>query len=266
MDLVESAISKSSSARHPWELARSKVIFDLIQEHLPELIDAPTEVLDIGCGDSWLIEQLSYPMKKAHFTAVDTAFSDELIESYERKFDPNRFHFGRDLKKSIEGKDQIDLILLLDVIEHIENEVNFLNKICVENQAINSQSMFLITVPAFQSLFCAHDEFLGHYRRYTNDSLKVRLEAAGMEVINAGYFFSSLLLPRGIIKLLESSGLKSKEVKGIGDHKAGKADGLIRSILFQDYQLGKAFRSLGINLIGLSNFAIARPKKDLFGK
>jgi hypothetical protein len=43
-------------------------------------------------------------------------------------------------------------------------------------------------------LWGAHDVVAGHYRRYTLDELRERIEASGFEIINATYF-NTLLLP-----------------------------------------------------------------------
>lgn len=257
MDLVESAITDQSDHRHPWELARSRVVLDLIQKN----IDKKAEILDIGCGDSWLIETLSKDLQNAKFTAVDTAFNNQLLEQYRGKLDQTIFSFSATLEEGLNNKGVIDLVLLLDVIEHIEDDIHFLKDLVSKKESITRDTRILITVPAFQSLYCAHDDFLGHYRRYSNKSLINHLNEAGLEVEKHGYFFSSLVLPRFLIKILESSGLKSKKVKGIGNHKAGTMDAIIKNTLIFDYRLGSMLRKLGLNLAGLSNFAIARPKQ-----
>lgn len=259
MDLVESSISKNSAARHPWELARLDVVRSLINEEFKETIDSGIKVLDIGCGDTWLIEQLSKSFPKVKFIAVDTAFNNELLAKYRDRLDSNTFKVYNNLEDALKEKPAIDLVLLLDVIEHIEDEIGFLQGVLSNTDSINDASKFLITVPAFQSLYCAHDEFLGHYRRYTNGSLENRIGQAKLKVETKGYFFSSLLAPRLIIKILELVGLKSKKVKGIGNYKAKPIDGIIKNTLIFDYRFGKLFRNIGINLPGLSNYAIASP-------
>jgi len=257
MDLVESAISEKSADRHPWESARKKVVLDLINSNLSSISDSNATILDIGCGDSWLIEQLSHDLENASFTAVDTAFSEEMIANYRKKFDQNKFSFYRELEEANRDLKKVDLILLLDVIEHIEDEIGFMSSL-KNYGAIDENTNILITVPAFQSLFCAHDTFLGHFRRYTNKSLKERMEKAGLKVERTGYFFSSLLLPRAIIKLLEKLKLKSTEVKGIGDHKRSAMDPIIENTLWVDYRIARWMEKIGLKLPGLSNFAIVK--------
>jgi hypothetical protein len=52
----------------------------------------------------------------------------------------------------------------------------------------------LITVPAYQWLFGAHDKAHHHYRRYTAHRLRRVAEAAGFRVRRCGYF-NTLLFP-----------------------------------------------------------------------
>lgn len=266
MDLVESTLNEKEKGRHPWELARLEVIKNLLRSYRPDLQKQAKFILDIGCGDSWLIENLKESFENAKFIAVDSAFSDELIHSYQERLGNQRFSFSTSVEDGTKGVDQIEIVLLLDVIEHIEDEVSFLQKTIGETKGINSNTLFLITVPAFASLFSSHDHFLKHYRRYTKASLKMHLESSGLEVLQSGYFFASLLIPRALIKLAEVLGMKSRNAKGIGDHHQRPSDLLIKNILLFDYKLGKLFRRLGIPLPGLSTFAMARPKAKNLGK
>ena len=61
---------------------------------------------------------------------------------------------------------------------------------------VQNETIWFITVPAFQNLFCTHDVFLGHYRRYDNQMLISHTEKANLKTLDVGYFFMSLLLPR----------------------------------------------------------------------
>jgi len=260
MDLREVKISKSKD-RHPWELARSKVVKSLINRFFPAINQRETQVLDIGCGDTWLIEQLSKAFNNSKYTAVDIAFTDELLSDYKQRLDPSKFSVYKTLDEAFDNNTtKIDLILLLDVIEHIEDDISFLKWVQTFSENITEDTLYLITVPAYQSLFCKHDEFLGHYRRYTNKTLKKHIDKAGLETIHVGYFFSFLLPFRWIISSMEKLGLSNKEVKGIGDWKSKPTDKLIKSLLMADYKISSVLNKVGIKLPGLSNYIICKKK------
>ena len=61
------------------------------------------------------------------------------------------------------GSEKCDLILLMDVLEHVDDDVGLLRSALV---AAAEHAYVLISVPAFQRLFSAHDRFLEHKRLY----------------------------------------------------------------------------------------------------
>tara|TARA_B110000046_G_C13024541_1_gene413142 strand:- start:2352 stop:3134 length:783 start_codon:yes stop_codon:yes gene_type:complete len=242
--------------RHPWELARAEVITHQLKTKLN--IETYSNVLDMGCGDTYLVELLAHRFPQVTFYAVDIAFTDEQLDSLRINTATNvRVYKSLDVVKP-ENNQPFDGVLLLDVIEHIEDEVDFLTQLS-KNKFINQQTKFLITVPAYQVLFCEHDHFLGHYRRYTNGALKKRIGLTPLKVTSCGYFFSVLLVPRIIEVLKEKMSSDKKKTTGLvewhGRHFVSK---VIKSILFTDYLIHFALSKLGIKVPGLSNIAVCQ--------
>ena len=64
---------------------------------------------------------------------------------------------------------RFDLICMFDVLEHIEHDTETLMAI---KKLLTKHGRILITVPAYQWLYGAHDEFLHHKRRYSANQLK----------------------------------------------------------------------------------------------
>jgi SAM-dependent methyltransferase len=97
-----------------------------------------------------------------------------------------------------------DLILALDVIEHVENDVAALEE-C--RRILKPGGTLVVTVPAFMALWSPWDECLGHKRRYTAPQLLDRLGGAGFSVKRSGYFFffvfPAAALVRQVKKLLQ---------------------------------------------------------------
>jgi hypothetical protein len=58
-------------------------------------------------------------------------------------------------------------------------------------------------VPAYQALYCAHDEALKHFRRYSPRALADVLGAAGLSIVVRGGLFHGLLPLRGAQVLRE---------------------------------------------------------------
>ena len=57
-----------------------------------------------------------------------------------------------------------EVVLLLDVIEHVDDDVATLG---AARTGVGEGGLLVVTVPAYQWLWSGHDEVLGHRRRYT---------------------------------------------------------------------------------------------------
>jgi hypothetical protein len=258
MDLIEvKDKSKLNVARHPWELARLEVVKKLIAKH--GNLSNGSIVLDVGCGDTFLVENVSSLFPQTDFIAVDTAFNDDLIELYQSHLKTTNVSLFSSLENASKKiYKEVSLVLLLDVIEHIENDVLFLQWL-KKFSFIGENTIVLITVPAYQTLFCSHDIYLRHYRRYTNSRLKKNIRAAGFEPIKTGYFFFSLLLLR-VLQVMKEKIQKPREMTtGLKEWDGGpfKTKFMKRVLLFD---AGSSFflKKTGINIPGLSNYIVCK--------
>jgi trans-aconitate methyltransferase len=249
-------------ARHPWELARFEVLASLLK---PIIQNKETfNVIDIGCGDLFFIFKLSQRYPKVNFYGIDTAFNDEIISELKDITKKENIYLFKTLDEAnLHLKKSPDLILLLDVIEHIQDDIGFLNSLS-NNKAIGNKTFIAITVPAFQSLFSSHDHLLGHYRRYTNKTLSTAIRKANFEELNMGYFFFSLTIIR-IIQFIKEKISKPDLIKKNTDlvdwNKGLHTTNFIKYILILDFRIYKFIKALtGLSLIGLSNYVICKKR------
>jgi hypothetical protein len=253
MDLLEYRDSENK-VRHPWETARLEVMLKLLRKWF---LQTNLTVADIGCGDTFVVNSLATKFPDNNYLAVDTAFTEADIDFFAKEFSGKNIKIAKDVNAIKDISSKIDIVLLMDVIEHIEDEVSFLQNI-VKQEFIIDDSLFFITVPAFQSLFTAHDKHLLHYRRYSRHTLKQTLRKSGLEIIDSGYFFTSLMKVRILQKLFEII-FGEKEQKGLAvanfDKRKAK---LIKSFLILDFRISRFFHHLGIKIPGLSTYAICR--------
>ena len=111
----------------------------LFEQHLG--FETDSCVLDIGCGDAYISEQLWKTMPLADFSAVDKEFKPDIINRIRARFTDDRITFFQDMEKAYPTrKEHYDIVLLLDVLEHIENESSFLG-ILVDLDCINKDSV-----------------------------------------------------------------------------------------------------------------------------
>lgn len=88
----------------------------------------------------------------------------------------------------------IDYLYTLNVLEHIENDVDALRQL---HRKLKPGGKILIYVPAFQVLFSSMDRKVGHFRRYTKHDLTAKLRNTKFNIVSARYvdsigFFASL--------------------------------------------------------------------------
>ena len=86
-------------------------------------------------------------------------------------------------------EENIQLVALFDVLEHLPNDVQILDNI---QKILADQGLIFITVPANPALWSYFDEASCHFRRYTYHELKMKLQQTGYEVKYISYYFSSL--------------------------------------------------------------------------
>ncbi|MDL2231626.1 class I SAM-dependent methyltransferase [Porphyromonadaceae bacterium OttesenSCG-928-L07] len=241
--------------RHPWEISRVKVVKKLLGKNLIN----GAHILDIGCGDLFLEECFLAENKSLHFYCVDTAYSPEEVEELNQKYtNVSVYNSLHDFEKE---EVKIDLLLLMDVVEHIEDDKGFLEHLKAQAY-ITPDTRILVTVPAFQSLFSSHDHFLGHYRRYNAARMKKLVNESGLSIHKYGYFYFMLLLPRAIQLLKERMSGVKEETTGLVEWKGSAfvTKGLV-NVLVADYKIGNFFNKLGIRFPGLSLYVLCQKKR-----
>ena len=170
--------------KHWWFQARKNIIDKIISSIN---LKKKNNILDFGAGSGVNIDMLrKYGLVDIH---EQNKYARAAIKK-EKKI-KNLYSTLR-IKKNF-----YDLILLADVIEHVEQPKKLLKNL---KKFLKKDGHILITVPAYQFLFSKKDRVLGHYRRYNKDLLKKEL--SGFKVENISYFNTFLCLPIAILTLL----------------------------------------------------------------
>jgi hypothetical protein len=102
-----------------------------------------------------------------------------------------------DLDQSLRSR--VSLILLLDVLEHLESPREMLARL---HDAFPTLRHILFTVPARMDLWSNYDERNRHYLRYDGVSVHTLAERGHYELIEWAYFFHALYVPARLMKVL----------------------------------------------------------------
>lgn len=184
---------------HWWFVGRRRIVAALIDRFRPR--PGPLTILEVGAGTGSNIEMLQ------RFGTVEAIEPDDEA----RAFAEGRTGLtlkGGYLPDGVRLEDgRYDLIVLLDVLEHIPEDRAALASLAAK---LAPGGRLLLTVPALPALWSGHDVAHHHQRRYTRKALEKVVRASGFEPIHRSAF-NSLLLPavvgvRAINKLLGRKG------------------------------------------------------------
>lgn len=252
MDLSEFSRleDKTNYQRHPWETSRKNVLQTFLKQ---ANINFPIErIVDIGSGDAYVIHTLVEKGFANEYYAIDTAYTPEVIEQLKRNNNNSQVVYFQNLKEYLSSITTIKptLFLCMDVLEHLEDEKIILDDLKKEH----SEHFYFFAVPAFQSVFSSHDVLLGHYRRYTLPQLQSLLLQNNFEILDKGYYFTSLLIFRNLDKWL-----KKDKKESIDNWDAGKfKTGLINKMLSIDFKISLVLKKIGITVPGLSCYCLCK--------
>jgi SAM-dependent methyltransferase len=253
MDLTE--LKNQNSKRHPWELARLEAL-RIITRQLQSFKGNLT-VLDVGCGDGYISRELFKISGVENIICLDIHLSEKQIQEFSRQGKKIVY-----INKYSEIDGQLfDLILLLDILEHVEDDKTFLSDIVQEH--LNVNGYILITVPAFQLLYSAHDRYLKHCRRYNIKDIIYIVHSAGLEDLSSGYLFCTLLFLRFMSLLCQR--LSSNMIivnSGVGDWRRGELiTKFIEFVLSADNKFCLFMNKLDLKIPGLTCWVLCKKQQ-----
>jgi SAM-dependent methyltransferase len=219
--VVELAAAEGS---HYWHLARRRLILDALPGVGPE-----DRLLDVGCGPG----------------TTTTFFNKEGRTVDYADVHPEALTLAKALATEELGADaasglrflQVDIcrdplpggyagVLLLDVIEHLPDDVGALRNV---RSGLAAGGRLVVTVPAFPSLWSRFDEIAKHKRRYTLATARAAIENAGFEVERSTYFFSPLFVASGAVQLARKARTKLPSRWRARERDDGSLDGLMET-------------------------------------
>lgn len=229
--------------RHWWFVARRRILRALIERKIRPPSNA--RILEIGCGTGHNLAMLG------GFGALEATELDDGARALATS------RLGRPVAAaalpdlSMFKASSFDLIALLDVLEHVENDAAALAAI---RTRLKVGGKLLVTVPANRWMWSAHDAAHHHHRRYSKQELRKVATEAGIRVDFLSHFNTFLFPPIAAARL--ASKLLGRE-SADDSIPPEPVNGLLRSIFGLEASLvGRVPLPFGVSLVAI----FTRPK------
>jgi SAM-dependent methyltransferase len=167
---------------HWWFMARRHIITGLLKILVQP--SAESALLEIGCGSGGNLLGLS-----PYYRIMGCDISAEAIRLAQQKLPGVDLFVGCGLGEIQEQIRQAKIILLLDVLEHVEDDCGFMGKLL---DIMAKGAILAVTVPANRNLWSPHDAAFGHLRRYELSDFKKIVGCQPNQCLLLSYFSSHL--------------------------------------------------------------------------
>ena len=222
-----------------WFQYRANVIGQLAQRFFSK----EKMIFDVGGGNGYTTHQIQ---KRGYMAALLEPTFAACLNARERGL--QTVICGTLTKEAVKDN-SMEQIFLLDVLEHIEHDAEFLQLMWSK---LEPGGKFLLTVPAFRALWSSEDDAAGHYRRYRLKQLESVARAAGFSVSYINYFFEFLFLPILVVRvwmekigLIRRSGERTEEEqKRISESQFKEKTGIVQKGLnaLEHFELKRLLR------------------------
>ena len=170
-----------ANVQHFWCKRRFEVLRKLADRRLRSVKRAA----EIGCGNGVLQRQLedAYDLAPAGFDLHEAALRQNICRRGEV--------YCYDIHdRTEEFRKAFDLLLMFDVLEHIEDQHRFLESARFH---MADRGCIIINVPALQWLYSPYDRVQGHQRRYSLADIFDVANRSGFRVSKATYWGGPLI-------------------------------------------------------------------------
>lgn len=166
---------------HFWIQWRFRILEKLIAPHLNPAV----KILEIGCGNGIVMSQIEDHCKVIPDGCdLNPQALRDMIPVSGKVFLYDIF----DLNPDLVG--QYDMVLILDVLEHIKDDSSFLG---TAMKYLKPGGWMVAGVPAHQKLFSSYDRLMGHVRRYEEHEFRWLFHSVGLQEIKTSFWGFSML-------------------------------------------------------------------------
>ncbi len=172
----------ANEADHWWFVARRRILTDIIGRRIAS--GKNLRILEAGCGTGGNLGMLG------QFGSVSAFEPDQAALAIASARGAGEVRKGH-LPEGNPFPGPFDLIALLDVVEHLDQDLASLRAL---GATLAPEGRFLLTVPAYRFLWGRHDVMHHHKRRYARAELEALARNAGLDIEYCSHF-NTLLFP-----------------------------------------------------------------------
>jgi glycosyltransferase involved in cell wall biosynthesis/ubiquinone/menaquinone biosynthesis C-methylase UbiE len=182
-----------------WVILRFWLSSDIYASEGPEILDSLADanrfnrwmadtispylgpnVLELGAGMGNLTRHLAHGRRSYSATDIDSEHLARLSTRMQHRPNVSTAFCNLTQDSHFEQfKRQIDAVVCLNVLEHVEDDMAGLRNIY---STLRSNGRAIVLVPQGASVYGTLDVALGHFRRYSKDELATKMKAAGFRI------------------------------------------------------------------------------------
>lgn len=181
--------------RHFWYLGRHRFLYQAFLKEFRQCFGGSGKIKAIdlggGCG-GWS----KYLIERSPKIFIELALGDSSLRALEMA----KSVVGANVKRyqidllHLHWSERWDVAFLLDVLEHIPNDVEVLSEI---RKSLHPGGLLFVTTPALKFFWSYNDDAAHHVRRYARRDFRILADKSGFQLLDSRYFMfflSPLLL------------------------------------------------------------------------
>jgi len=232
---------------HVWYVGRNRAILAFLRSHAPDAFTG--RALDLGCGGGFVtawLAQNGLDIRGADIFAEGLRLARKRTDARLALFAPGQVPYV----------DEFDLVVLSDVIEHVDDDVALLE---AARRALHPRGAVLVTVPAFSWLWGKIDDAAHHRRRYSAGQLRRTLEKAGFVVQATSYYMLPLVPVIYARKFINRGDLAETFAKSSTPPGPMASAVLGTYLRVEERLVGSGLVPIGSSLLGIARAPVAAP-------
>lgn len=236
-------------ANNFWFQSRNKLLQWMLKRFHPSF----HSFLEVGCGTGFVLSGIAQRYPNARLSGSEI-FTAGLTFASKRLPSVNLMQMDA---RNVPYVEEFDVVGAFDVIEHIKEDEVVLSQL---HTALKEGGTLMITVPQHPWLWSTLDDYSHHFRRYTEQELRQKIEAAGFEIVKNTSFVMLLLPAMALSRLIR----RDTPVEAIDVRAELQLPAMVNTVFRMLLSFEIALIKLGISLpVGGSRLVVARKRKTM---